>query len=110
VHLYESVGYFGGHAQTVGEALSYKSEHCGYLVLGYRGMSPSLVQSPLRFWAPLPGITSATFNTFPPTSRQTSKVDTMVILREEGNEYEVRVKRVPQGTCFKEYVKIGDRE
>ncbi|PMD43082.1 hypothetical protein L207DRAFT_631245 [Hyaloscypha variabilis F] len=32
----------------------------------------------------------------------------MVILREEGNEYEVRVKRVPQGTCFKEYVKIGD--
>jgi len=34
----------------------------------------------------------------------------MAILMEEGNEYEVRVKRVPQGTYFKEYVKIGDRE
>ena len=34
----------------------------------------------------------------------------MAILTEEGNEYEVRIKRVPQGTYFKEYVKIGDRE
>jgi hypothetical protein len=34
----------------------------------------------------------------------------MVILTEDGNQYEVRIKRVPQNTYFKEHIKVGDRE
>jgi hypothetical protein len=34
----------------------------------------------------------------------------MAILSEDGNEYEVRIKRIPQDTYFKEHVKVGDRE
>ncbi|KAE8450143.1 hypothetical protein EG329_006924 [Mollisiaceae sp. DMI_Dod_QoI] len=34
----------------------------------------------------------------------------MAVLTDKGNNYHVRVQRVPQGTYFKEYVKIGDPE
>lgn len=32
----------------------------------------------------------------------------MVVLSEDGNEYEVRVRRAPQGTYFDERIKFGD--
>jgi hypothetical protein len=34
----------------------------------------------------------------------------MAILSEHGNQYEVRIKRIPQNTYFKEHVKVGDRQ
>jgi hypothetical protein len=34
----------------------------------------------------------------------------MAILAEDGNQYEVRIKRIPHNTYFEEHVKVGDRE
>jgi hypothetical protein len=34
----------------------------------------------------------------------------MAIFSEDGNQYEVRIKRIPQNTYFEEHVQVGDRE
>jgi hypothetical protein len=34
----------------------------------------------------------------------------MAILKERGDQYEVRIKRYPEGTYFDEYVKNGERD
>lgn len=55
---------------------------------------------------------SPTFSFFLPSPNlsQTLHLPVMAILTEEGNEYEVRIKRTHNNTYFKEYVKSGDRE
>lgn len=48
-------------------------------------------------------------STFTSSPALPNQLDAMVILSDEGNEYEVRIIRRPQSTYFDEHVKVGDR-